>query len=72
MSVRRKRKVAGWGGSRRGAGRKPTLKEPVSFTGDVERAEMDVLEEIAEERGVSVASLVREAVAAYIGRRRRK
>ena len=68
-----RRKVKGtWGGWRPGAGRKPTLKNPVSFTGDLERADVDYLEAIAEKRGVSVASLVRNAVAAYVQRQKRK
>ncbi len=66
---RRKGKRGGW---RPGAGRKPILDDPVSFTGSFERAEMDALDEIAEERGVSVASLVREAVRAYLERRKRR
>lgn len=66
------RKTKGtWGGWRPGAGRKPTLRDPVSFTGDIEKADMDALEAIAEERGVSVAALVRAAVAAFLKRRRR-
>lgn len=60
-----------WGGRRAGAGRKPTLREPVSFTGDLERADLEALAEIAEQRGVSVAALVRAAVAAYVKRQRR-
>ena len=68
-----KRKTKGtWGGWRPGAGRKPTLRDPVSFTGDIERPDMDALEAIAEERGVSVASLVRAAVVAYVKRQRRR
>ncbi len=66
------RKPSGRGGWRPGAGRKPTLRDPVSFTGEIERPDMDALEAIAEERGVSVASLVRAAVAAYVKRRRRR
>ena len=66
------RKTKGtWGGWRPGAGAKPQLKDPVSFTGDIERPDMDALEAIAEERGVSVASLVRAAVAAFLKRRKR-
>ncbi len=67
-----KRKPSGLGGWRPGAGRKPTLHDPVSFTGQVERADMDVLETIAEERGVSIASLVRAAVGAYVKRQKRR
>ncbi len=67
-----RRKIKGtWGGWRPGAGRPPTLKDPVSFTGDLERADVDFLETIASKRDVSVASLVRAAVAAYVKRQRR-
>ena len=52
-----KKKPSGHGGWRPGAGRKPTLDDPVSFTGEIERADMVVLEAISEERGVSIASL---------------
>ena len=66
------RKTKGtWGGWRPGAGRKPTLKDAVSFTGDIEKADMERLEAIAEKRGVSVASLVRGAVKAFLKRRGR-
>ncbi len=68
-----RRKIKGtWGGWRPGAGRKPTLKDPVSFTGDLERADVDYLETIASKRNVSVASLVRNAVAAYVKLQKRK
>ena len=68
-----RRKIKGtWGGWRPGAGRKPTLTDPVSFTGDLERADVDYLEKIAEKRGISVASLVRNAVAAYVQRQKRR
>ena len=60
------------GGWRPGAGRKPTLKDAVSFTGDIEKADMDALEAMAEKRSVSVASLVREAVKAFLKRRRKR
>ena len=67
-----KRKPSGLGGWRPGAGRKPTLHDPVSFTGEIERADMEVLGEIAKQRGVSIASLVRNAVATYVKRLKRK
>ena len=66
------RKTKGtWGGWRPGAGRKPVLKDAVSFTGDVERDDMDALEAIAEEKGISVAALVRQAIRVFLKRRRK-
>jgi hypothetical protein len=58
-------------GRRPGAGRKPFLKDAASFTGDLEKAQMDALQAMGEERGVSVAQLVRDAVQAFLKRRRR-
>ena len=71
-AVAARRTKGTWGGWRPGSGRKPTLRDPVSFTGDIERPDMDALEAVAEGRGVSVASLVRAAVAAYVKRQRRR
>jgi hypothetical protein len=59
------------GGKRPGAGRPPTLNDPVRFLMTFERAEIDALEAIAKERDQSIASLVRSAVTAYLRRRRR-
>jgi hypothetical protein len=59
------------GGKRPGAGRPPTLNDPVRFIMTIERTEIDALEEIARERDQSIASLVRSAVTAYLRRRRR-
>ena len=60
------------GGARSGAGRKPILHGreglTVQFDGDV----YDRLADLAEEREVSIGSLVREAVAAYLARRRKR
>ena len=72
QGVAASKKSDGRGGARPGAGRKPFLREAVSFTSDIERLDMDELEAIAEKKGVSVASLVREAVKAYLKRRGRK
>jgi len=44
----------------------------VSFTGEFERAEIEFLETIASDRGVSIASLVRQAVAAYVKRQKKR
>ncbi len=67
------RKIKGTrGGWRPGAGRPATLKDPVSFTGEFERAEIEFLETIASDRGVSIASLVRQAVAAYVKRQKKR
>ena len=70
--VARRKTKGTWGGWRPGAGRKRTLEDPVSITADLERADVDFLEKIAEKRGVSVASLVRNAVAAYVQRQKRR
>ena len=70
MAARKKK--SSWGGKREGAGRWPRVPDGVSFTGQIPRADMDVLEAIAEQRSVSVSSLVRTAVSAYVKRLRRK
>ena len=57
-----------WGGRRAGAGRPSEVDEPVRFTFDVERADLNALKAIAEARGVSVAKLVRGSVRAYLRR----
>ena len=59
------------GGKRPGAGRPSILKDPVRFILSIERTEIEALEEIAQERDQSIASLVRSAVTAYLRRRRR-
>ncbi len=61
-----------WGGWRPGAGRKPRLKDPVGFSLELEKADVDSLQEIARKRGTSVATVVRAAIGAYLKRRRRK
>ena len=55
-----------------GAGRKPSLEDPVSVTVDVEKPQIEALQEIANEREVSVAALIREAIKMHLRRRRRK
>ena len=69
--VTTRKKKSGWGGARRGAGRKPELEDPVRFTVDFEGPNFDALKAIADERDVSVASLIREAVRRLVARQRR-
>jgi len=66
------RKKSGRGGARPGAGRKRIVQDPVRLAIDHERADVEALEEIAEHRGVSVASLIRKAVQVYVKRHGRK
>ena len=56
------------GGKRPGAGRPPILKNPVRYILSLERSDIEDLEEIAEQRGESIASLVRSAVRAFLRR----
>ena len=66
------RRKQGRGGARPGAGRKPTLTDrvglSVQFDGDI----YDRLAEAADESAVSMGSVVREAVAQYLARKRKK
>jgi hypothetical protein len=66
------RKKGTWGGYREGAGRKPEIADARRYSLDFEGPQMEALEEIAVERGVSVATIVREACAKYLTRRRGK
>jgi len=71
-SVASQKKASSWGGARPGAGRKRIVQDPVRLAIDHERADVEALEEIAERRGVSVASLIRKAVQVYVQRHGRK
>jgi len=68
-SLTTRRKKSTWGGFREGAGRKAVLRDPHRYSLDFEGSQMEALEQIAAKRGVSVASVVREAVARYLTRR---
>lgn len=70
MAARRKKRT--WGGYREGAGRKSELRDPHRYSMDFEGPQMQALEEIAAEQGVSIANVVREACAQYLARKRRK
>jgi hypothetical protein len=66
----RKKKVKR-GGRRSGAGRKGFIQDAHRLSVDYPGSHMDALEEIAEERGASVASVVREAVRVFLERQGR-
>lgn len=53
----------------RSPGRPRVVEDPVRLSVDYERQDIEALEEIARERGVSVATLVRKAVSVYLKRR---
>jgi hypothetical protein len=70
-AVARRKTKGTWGGARPGAGRKPLFKDPVRFTLDLEREDLDTLQAMADEAGVTLTEMLRRAVAAQIKRRRR-
>ncbi len=66
----RRRKVK-HGGKRPGAGRPRLLRDPVRIALDLERSEVKTLTKIAEDQDRSLASVIREAVGAFLKRRRK-
>jgi hypothetical protein len=70
-SVASRKKKGTWGGARPGAGRKSEVEDPVGFSLDVERADLEAVQEIARARGVSAGRVVRDALRAYLKRRKR-
>jgi hypothetical protein len=67
-NVAGRKKASGLGGWRPGAGRKRIVQDPVRLSIDHERPDVEALEAIAEEQGVSVAHLVRKAVQSFVKR----
>ncbi len=63
-----RKRAMGRGGPRPGSGRRRIVKDPVRLSVDYERTDCETLEEIADERGVSVANVIRTAVRAYLKR----
>ena len=61
-----------WGGHRKGAGRPRLIEDRADRTIRFERADLEALEDLATDRRVTVADLVREAVRTLITRQRRK
>jgi len=70
MAIRKKR--SGPGGARPGAGRKPILRDRVRVTFDLEREDVDALREVAGKDRASVSSVIRDAVRAFLNRRKRR
>ncbi len=66
-----RRKKSRRGGYRKGAGRKAVLKRARAVTVTLEGPDYQAIERFAEERGVSFASVVREAVKSYTARRKK-
>jgi hypothetical protein len=67
-----RKKATGRGGWRPGAGRKPAFEDSVDRTLRFERRDLETLEAMATERGVTTADLVREAVRGYLGKRTKR
>jgi len=64
------RKTKGsWGGARLNAGRKRIVEDPRRLTLDFDRADFARLEQLAEQSGESVATLIRLAVRQYLRRK---
>jgi hypothetical protein len=71
LDVARRKTTGTWGGRRPGAGPKRQVPDGVDRTVRFPRDEVDQLEALAEQRDVSFATVVREAVAEYVTRRRK-
>ncbi len=69
MAAKRK---TGHGGHRTGAGRKGFIKNAKVLSVKYDGDDLAELESIAEERGISVASLLRELVREYLKKRSRR
>ncbi len=67
-AVVRRAKRTGRGGARPGAGRKRIVQDPERIAVDLEKPDLDVLRDLAKDRGTSVADLIRKAVAQYLRR----
>jgi hypothetical protein len=65
-------KRSGRGGARDGAGRPKEIQDRVDRTMRFEREDLDALDALAAERGVTAAQLVRDAVRSYLGNARRR
>ena len=57
------------GGRRPGAGRKPTLKDPVTLSVKIEAEVSDALVDLAAKKGLSFSEYVRKVLASHVGGR---
>ena len=64
------RKKSSWGGARPGAGRPALDRKLHRRSVDFDEADDRLLQEIAEERGISVVEVIRKAVTGYLKRQR--
>ncbi len=71
MMAKRAKARGTWGGRREGAGRPSKLVEPIARWVQIERRDLEAAEQLAAERGISFAELVRRAVRTYLRRHRR-
>jgi predicted DNA-binding ribbon-helix-helix protein len=60
-----------WGGRRAGAGRKPVLKNPGRVTVNLEKEDLESLQDEAQDHDLSVGELIRKLVTSHIKRRRK-
>ena len=60
------------GGARKGAGGKRLVQDPKRIAVDFEGSDTNALQELAQERGTSIATLVRTAVSQFLNRNKRK
>ena len=56
------------GGARKGAGRKRIVQDPERIAVDLEKPDLNAMRALAEQRGTSVADLIRRAVSQYLRR----
>ena len=71
LSMAAKRRKSRLGGARPGAGRKRVLKDAKVLTVTLEGPDYEAIAREADKREVSLGTVVREAVRAYMARRRR-
>ena len=72
QAVAQRRTKGTLGGWRPGAGRKAELEDRRMLTISLEGSDYDALAALAHERGVSLSSVIRDALRAYLARHRKR